>query len=80
VPEPALNAYRARLNGEGPVTELPASTATPEEAGGAFRESHGQESEEWFSDWKVGVLPDTAENNRSAIRVITIVPGGVSES
>lgn len=73
VPEPALRAYQARLNGERPVTNLPDSDLSTAEARRMFKEEFRREPEEWLAAWKADDLADTAENNRTAIRALAVL-------
>jgi hypothetical protein len=52
---------------------FPEPVLSPDEARTLFGEEFDQEPEEWMSAWKAGSFADTAENNRTAIRALTIM-------
>jgi excisionase family DNA binding protein len=71
VSQPALDAYRRRLNGEGPDTRRPES-ASASDLRAAFERDTGRTPEQWVADWKANRIEDSAESMRRTVDALSL--------
>jgi excisionase family DNA binding protein len=66
----ALDAYRRRLNGEGPDTTRPRSGASAADLRLDFERETGLTPEKWIGEWKRDRIEDSAENMQLLVRAV----------
>lgn len=68
----ALDAYRRRLNGEGPDTRRPRPSASVAELRDEFERETGYSPEDWVAEWKRERIEDSAENAQLLVRAVAL--------
>lgn len=66
----ALDAYRRRLNGEGPNRERPRAPVDRAGLRKQFEEETGLTPEQWVARWKEERIEDSAENTSRLVRAL----------
>lgn len=76
----ALDAYRRRLEGQGPDTRRPHGRHSLAELRAAFQRDTGRTPEDWIADWKTGDVEDSADNVRLTVQALGLRGEGSDEA
>lgn len=68
----ALEAYRRRLNGNGPDLRRPAGAESDSDLRGAFERDTGRTPEDWIEAWKAGLIEDSAANAQLLVEALAL--------